>query len=551
MADNDEMQYTDADEEKQRQLEMEEEQEEDDESILDAIPSIRKRKLLSQFWDMRKKYMVKSAIWPFLNDEEKQILDSIKKIAASEYVSFMQMVGYKIQLFWAKVKAILAPIVPFIPFILIGLLVIIAFIVILSVLMPWLFGLFSGTSDATFGVNGENFYGMRYVYRDEQQAKADLWADYANALNYTIENFEDENVTLNLKMPYTAEGELDLAKLNATAEEGKFADEYVLAVEIAKDVCLADNLGVENEVLAELDEILAAIKTSGFGTELAEKLDTNLDKVLASIKYFGFDAALVDEIAADLAQLIEDNAALYTLNSAEDGSTPSIDVSDTLQPAFSNLLLQEYVTKLGGTDAPTRTDLLYIKDYILGDDADSTVEGIVQENYVAMIYLPKNNVTISSVTYSVYGVEAVDFNAAICLAGNQVVAKNDDNFDVFSPKQESGAEFDSYHFVAENLTLQALTFTDFEKDFLTSEKSLINILRALKSGSANAELLNNYLAQADETNTAFWADADTEGKTGTGAKYYTFNYQTYLAVLLRNSANTAYSFTEFETNLAQ
>lgn len=566
MADNDELENS-TDEEIDGANDEQADEQEQEEVELEEQAS--RRATLNAFKQMRVKYMAKSTLWPFLSPSELKLLNQIKKINPAEYTSFMQLVATRKSAFAAKVNSALAAIVPLLPYIIIGLLVLVGVIVIFSVLMPWLFGLFEGTSGAPFGANGENFYGMRYIYYDAEQARADLWADYAGALNYTIENFEDENVTLNLEMPTSEnDGELDLGKLNPTAEDGEYADEYLSVVEIAKAVYLADNAGAESEVLAELDGILAEIKASGFSAELAEKLDANLGKILAGIKYFGFDAEIVEQISQDLAQFIEDNT-LYTLKQAEDGSTPSVDVSDTLQPAFSSLLLKEFVTDLQTEEgAPTRTDLLYIKDYILGDDADSTIDGVGQENYVAMIYLPKNNVEIDSVTYSIFGVETADFNVAIYSNGSEVAAKNDSNFGV-PDGYEKGEDtaFDTYQFTAENLTLSALTFSEFEKGFLTSEKSLINILRALKASSTNSGLLNKYLAQADETNTAFWADGENvEGGTqggGSGTSggesgetdtsetnFYTFNYQTYLAVLAHNSANTQYSFTEFETNVA-
>ena len=537
MADNDELENSTDDQ-------VDEQDESQDEEV-ELEEQANRRATLNAFKQMRIKYMTKSTLWPFLSPSELRLVNQIKKTNPAEYNSFMQLVATKKSAFTAKVNSALAALVPILPFILIGLLVLVGVMVVFSVLMPWLFGLFEGTSGAPFGANGENFYGVRYVYRDAEQAQADLWADYANALNYTIENFEDQNVTLNLEMPMAENGgELDLNKLTDAETDNEYLDEYNLVVEIAKTVYLADNAGVENADTLELNEILAGIK------------------------YFGFDAEIVDQISQNLAQFIEDNS-LYMSNSAEDGSTPSVDVSDTLQPVFSNLLLQEYVTNLQTEEgAPTRTDLLYIKDYILGDDADSTVDGVEQKNYAAMIYLPKNNVEIDSVTYSIFGVETADFNIAIYSNGSEVVAKNDSNFGV-PDGYEKGEDtaFDSYQFTAEGLTLSALTFSEFEKGFLTSEKSLFSILRALKADGTNAGFLGAYLAQADETNTAFWADDEnadggTQGGSGKAGSehsgetdtsktnFYTFNYQSYLAVLMHNSANTKYSFTEFETNVA-
>lgn len=537
MAENDEHDLTD---EEIDDTDDEQEEEQDEEAGLEEQAS--KRATLNEFKQMRIKYMAKSTIWPFLTPSELRLVNQIKKTNPAEYTSFMQLVATKKSAFTAKVNSALSAIVPLLPYIIIGLLVIVGVIVIFSVLMPWLFGLFEGTSSAPFGITWENFYGMRYIYRDAEQAQADLWADYANALNYTIENFDNENVTLNLEMPTIENGSgVDLSKLTDATTDNEYLDEYNLVVEIAKSVYLADNADVENADTLELNEILAGIK------------------------YFGFDADIVDKVATELAQFIEDNASLYTLKSAEDGTTPSIDVSDTLKPAFSDLLLQEYVTNLKVADgAPTRTDLLYIKDFILSE-SEPTVEGVEQENYVAMIYLPKDNVDkIESVTYSIYGVETADYNVAIYSNGSEVVAQNSNNFGVPKGNEKNeNVPFDTYQFTAGNLTLPALTFTDFENEFLTSEKSLISILRALKADSANAGLLGAYLAQANESNTAFWADAGTDGSeqgggNGTTAggqagetdtKYYTFNYQTYLAVLMHNSANTAYLFTEFETNV--
>ena len=489
----------------------------------------RKKAAMNQFKEFRRGYVKR--LWPYLNPSEKLLVERVKKISPGDYAAFDALKKAKQQTFESGSKAVAGPLLAILPYVLIGLLVIVGIVAIISVVAPWLAGVFEGASGAPFGVNGENFYGVRYVYRDAEQAQADLWAEYANALNYAIENFEDENVTLNLKMPMNNE-ELDLSKLNSTAEDGEFADEYALTVEIAKSVYLLDNANVEN------------VETEVENLELAE--------LLAGIKFFGLDANLVEKIATNLAQNIENNSALFTLNTATEGGGASVDVAETLQTVFNNLLLQEYVTNLGGDEgAPTRTDLLYIKDYILGDDAESTVDEVCQENYVAMIYLPKKAVEISSVTYSIYGVETAEFNLAVYSNGSKVVGKTDSNFDVFMEGDEE-TKFDTYHYEVGNLTFSALALTDFEKDFLTTEKSLFNILRVLttENDGTTAILLSNYLQRADANNTAFWMNGETaEGETKTTENYYTFNYQTYLAVLMQNYANTAYSFTEYETNL--
>lgn len=499
----------------------EEDEEDDEEAKLED--NANKKIILNKFKKMKLEYMATSVAWPYLTSSQKSLCKKVQKISPSEYASFMSTVESKKAAFSAKIQSAAASIIPVLPFILIGLLIIIGIAVIISILMPWLTGS-SGNPSAPFGANGKSFYGVRYVYRDAEQAKDDLWADYVGAMSYTIENFSDENITLKIDLP----AENLLGNIPMTGVDSKYANAYNLTLEIAKAVYISDNSAVEN-VETEVDAMTA-------------------DELLAGIKYFGFDAEIVEQIATNWAELIE-LETLYEPNETSGGGTT--DISDTSQPKFASLLLDEYVTKLQIEDgAPTRTDLLYIKDYILGDDEESTVEDVKQEDYVAMIYLPKANAKISSVTFSIRGVQAEDYSIGLWQNGAEIVAKDEQSFTVFTSKEEAGDDYDNYHFEAANIDLAALTMTAYQKEFLTTEKSLISILRALKTENdgANATLTSQYLQVADADNTAFWADGSQEEEESE-MRYLTFNYQTYLAVLMNNTAATPYMFYEFETNL--
>ncbi len=346
----------------------EDDEDEDEEELTQEELQAEQRALLNRF-----KRIVSTApnrFYPHLTPKEKDIVKQVRKIKPSEVVKLEQIMNAKKQAFWAKVKSVLATAGPFLLIFGLVLLLIILVLAILASIFPWLFGGdANSTGSSPYGIKGNDFYGLRAIYKDEDRAKTDLTTNYSETLAEMVKYLNDDaslKITVKLTLPeagYNYENfETDYAETDA----------YKIVKEMAGVVYSADN-AVDYSSITELD----------------------LNNRLAGIKYFGYNQAIVQEIADKVANYLTSNSLIgldnVEVEGGEDLSMPSAEqISTALNTYF-------------GTKTLARAEKLYVKDSILTGD-DAYVEGITKQNYIALIFMPKRNVTFTSLTFSISGV---------------------------------------------------------------------------------------------------------------------------------------------------
>lgn len=313
----------------------------------------------------------------------------------------------------AFIKKIISIISPMIPAITEGALIIfliISIISILSFVLPDfvfenLFGVKPdhGESGAVFGVKGDSFYGVRMIYRDDEQANIEQLESYINLATGKVEKI------------------LELTTLNVDGTE------YSLQVTYTDAGVLSDDFKFDKTTFANtypnLNTLLLDIAGKVYEADTGETGDAlTLDEKLAGIKYFGLNI----DVKADLETLVSDYVkANYTFDLTQEDS-PVTD-AEILEQAKTQL--DEIVS--GNLDEKyfTRTEKLFAKDFIFNKE-DDYMKAFEKRQYVAMIYLPKTNVEFTSFAYNSSGIEINDFDLKMYNNGTEIQLKHDANNDM-------------------------------------------------------------------------------------------------------------------------
>lgn len=469
----------------------EEETAEADAAEDETIQQERRAQAIADFHQMRALYRPRSAFWPFLSYDQLKKWNAVKKYSPGEYAAFRQLVAMRTSSFWAKFNSALAAIVPILPIVLIGLLIIVAIVAIIGIIMPWLVGDADETAgmSSPFGVFGDKFYGARAIYKDDAQAQKDMLADYAGALNYVVQDFNSANTTIKilLTLPYE-NGVLNLNKLQT---EKEYAEELSMVKSAAEIVFLADNAG------------------SG------AVLPTDLNQILDGIKYFGIDAQMANSIATAWAQYIIDSAdsstPVYQTFGGEDGEEVQVEQT-TFETPFAAALNAEFAGS-----APSRTQKLYVQDYIL-PDKDSYVESLPQRQYVAYVFMAKTQVDMQRFSFLVRGVEEQDCTISLLLNGktHELTSR------VFSAKGELEENFATYLYELD-ISAQIAPCTEIDTNNLNALKNAASLYNILRNKNLNSSL---YL-QADASNNVYtFKTSNATALFNTNAPFYVAEYET-------------------------
>lgn len=208
----------------------------------------------------------------------------------------------------------------------------------------------NGVFDTAQGITGEQFYGARIVYRDDEKAVKDLEYYYENlSTNYLSNVGELTGVTLKIDLEYSTRPE---------------------------------------EVTA-LIEIMANV-ISGSETALS------LEESLKLIDHFGYTDYELNSIRVEFITYITSNLDKYY----------TLDTSYTKN--FETDL--EWVFNINYSKLNTISKLYYVKDVLL--TGDEMISGLENKNYMAMIYMPRTNVEISEASYMFHILEGQE-NAKI------------------------------------------------------------------------------------------------------------------------------------------
>lgn len=286
----------------------------------------------------------------------------------------------------------LSSISPAIPYILIGVLIlflIIAVVAVIGSIVPSFFGDGSeegGTASSQFGVNGQDFYGTRVVYEDKGKAQTEMIENYINILQNSIESIENDTFDINVEL---VEEDFDFSTFDETSFASSYPNNYQILLNMV-DV-------VYNYDIANSDE------TADEQLPMLEKID--------EIKYFGLNSELAVEISSTISSYINEHD-LYTYESGAEGEGDD-------QVATIEQQITDGISNYFTANSFSRVEKYFIKDYIF-DSADDMMQNIPVQDYVAMIFMPKNQVQFSKFSFIVSQTNLDTFNMYIQLDGQIV-----------------------------------------------------------------------------------------------------------------------------------
>lgn len=390
------------------------------------------------------KKIIKTApnrFYPHLTNTEKNFVNKMKKTHPTEVHRLDLIMKQKQQAFHAKVKSVVAPAIPFLLFLLLAIFIIMIVVVIVGTMFPWLFpddeNGSGGGASSPFGMKGTNFYGGRVVYKDETLSQNGLVEQYVDiietsvgnlqnsTLTHTINNGEEDvtynvKLTINIALPSNAVGEEATIQGEAESEENAgynfeeldltqfavdFPEVYAMVESMAK-VCYKIDNGADAETV-ELTAILDGIKYFGFTAEmLGSNFDSTEDTIIEIVYNYLYNNNLI---------ILEEKSP-----------------TDTQYTTATNVVLDDVAEKIQNSLTTTfarfstvRTEKLFVKDFILSGD-DSYMEGIQKENYVALIYMAKNNYNFDYVSYMITLDSTAEFSMKVFVGGGEISLSKSD-----------------------------------------------------------------------------------------------------------------------------
>ena len=312
--------------------------------------------------------------------------------------------------------------------ILIGFILIVAICVIASLFM--IFSSADGGSSSPFGITGKDFYGARMVYKDDTLATKNIIEDYVefveDGINATTaittatkEGVDfDVEITVNLAMP---SADYDYSQFNEEEFKTNYPQLHALVFDIAKIVYKQDNN--------------------------ADTTATTLVECVDGILYFGYGRTVI----ADISKLVGDEIIANTTFASDDteGKLTKTDIDALIQTELTDLYDNEKYE--------IRTEKLFIKDYIL-NSADEKLSGITEENYVAMLFMPKINVEFEKFSFAMGGKDLSDLQIKLTNNGNEIVLNKDE----YDYSTDDGETQRNIYISNKNLNVEASSFTAIE-----------------------------------------------------------------------------------------
>ena len=427
----DEEEYDDEDEEDEDSDEISEENQK-------QLKEAEKKSIDNQLKKIRKTAPYR--FYPHYTMSERRVIAKAKKTNPQQVKKLDELMAQRKEAFRAKVKSVVGPILP--P-VLIFLLIMLVAILVVGIIAYIISSLFGGGSDgekpsmsAQFGVNGQDFYGCRVVYSDEEQSQIEMIENYINSIRDSIESAENSTLDITIDLP--AE-DYDFTNF----DESEFAEAYGNAYNLL-------DLMVD-EVYSTDTSVSDGETTDDSTLSLMEKID--------GIEYFGFDSELASAISAIISTYINDNDLYQILDDSGDTANIEQDIVNSINIYFNGL-------------DNIRTEKLFIKDFIF-EDSDDMMSGITEKNYVALIFMPKRQVEFSYFSFMIGNADFDNINLYI-QNGEQII---DLNGQVWTTENEGG---ETYLFESDNnLNLSTNQFSDIDLNninYLTNGLSLIDIV---------------------------------------------------------------------------
>lgn len=393
---------------------------------------------------------------PVLMDDDKEILQqakhtkSLKARAVKADFTWKQ----KIRAFMLKILQFVGPIFAWMLFIGFFFFCALAFAAAIDSIFSSIFGGggSGGGMNSQFGADGNNFYAVRLVYKDDEQASKIILNDYANIVYGALEKIDSTNdYTININVTIPADKTADF--------NPETADEKIknLMGVLTEKAYVYDNpnyasLGVDISTLT-----------------LAEKAK--------NIKYFGVDSALIGQFKTEIVE----NFILFNFNTAggvlsytkinEESSIDDAQVKANIQAA-----LNTYFDNLNNK----RSEKYFVKDCALSGDGKLT--NVEQKEYVAMMYLPRKNVTFKTIKFQVYGVNTADFS----------IDFNGRNYKSFEEWPINDGNTSYYYTIGENLNISAPAVSGFDAEIAATPTALYKLADNANYTQTNADGILTY-----------------------------------------------------------
>ena len=437
-----------------------EEDEEDEEQELDeeakTEEEANKRVIKNKF-----KKIVKRApkrLYPHITKEEKKIVNQMAKIDKRAFQEFVGVMVQAKQRFFTQVKSAISGSMPFLGVILMVAVIVLGVIVIIATLFPWLAGGDSNSGMTSLnGIKADKFYGARMIYKDDTLARKTILTNYTEIVAELKTEVETANSKIEITIALPSE-ENYYDNFNEQSFQTDYAHLYQL-----------------------FDDFSALVLTTDIQEGEPDPSTLTLTQKLDEIKYFGIDTNLATTGTNNFALILSsqiNNNDLYNFDSSD-----GLDVS-----TVESLITSKATAVLTQSKYNVRTEKLFIKDYLVSDDKG--LEGITKQTYVAMIFMPKTNVTFTGFSFIVANTENIDLNNFMTINANgQTLTLTNEEF-----TKAEGDTPASYMFDTGTVNVSASVYTDFSSDgAVTNATSLLGIAT---NDSLNAE---QFLTNADGT----------------------------------------------------
>lgn len=376
---------------------------------------------------------------PHFTIRERVFLNKARKTHSRQVASIERLMRRRQEVFRIKTASAGSSLPLVLIFGLILILIIFAIAIVGSIL-SFLFGDGStdnNTASSQFGVNGEDFYGTRVIYTDAEKAQIEIIKNYIDILQNSIESVETESLDITIDLP---QEDFDYSSFDLETFASSYPNAYQILIDMV-DVVYSRDI----ESIGEIgnDELT-----------VLEKID--------EIRYFGLNADLAIEVSTVISSYINDQD-LYTLQSSEETSEDTTAVEQQITDGISLYFTENNFVRL---------EKYFIKDYIF-ESAEDMMENIEAEDYIAMIFMPKNQVQFSSFSFIASQTNLDTFSLYV-QQGNEIIN--------FTSEQltgaEDGAESNLYS-SEDNLNLTAQVYENISLDnmrYLSTGMSLLDIL---------------------------------------------------------------------------
>lgn len=354
---------------------------------------------------------------PWMNFFDKKRLEKAKnnKYLKTDVNTIEMLIARNVFITGNKMMSTIAPAIPSI---LMGALILFLAVAVIAIIATLIgadtsmdgSGNGDGIAKSQFGASGKHFYGTRLIYKDDKKANGALLEEYVELVETSVALVQKQVKTITIdEETYNVEIELivdlpsedyDYSSFDAT-KEAEFKSKY-----------------------ADLAQIVGEMAGTVYKKDNGAEASADLVSTFEGIKYFGFDADLNTEISEQIKEFIKTK---YTIKKAEN--------TDSEGPAADQAKLKEQIdgtidglSLLQGEKYTIRTEKLFVKDYIFESDDDMMQMG--EEDYVMMMYLPKQNVTASYFSFNVTGENSENVKFILKNNGSEIALKKDDGMDL-------------------------------------------------------------------------------------------------------------------------